>query len=57
MTQVWRKLSVIFVVMVAFAACNRMEPVYNVEEDTAPAAAQQKISSEQVGKIIAKAAT
>jgi len=56
MTQVWRKFSVILVVMVAFTACNRMEPVYNVEEQAIPSGTQQKISSEQVGKIIAKAA-
>jgi len=56
MTQVWRKFSIILVMTMAFAACNRMEPVYNVEEDSVPTSTQQKLSSEQVGKIIAKTA-
>ena len=40
----------------AFTACNRMEPVYNIDEAPVPAVAQQKLSSVQVGKIIAKTA-
>jgi len=56
MIRAWQKLIVLFVMTVTFAACNRMEPVYNVEQDAVPTNAQQKLSSEQVGKIIAKAA-
>jgi len=56
MIEVLRKLSVILLMTVAFAACTRVEPVYNVEEDVVPTATQQKLSSEQVGKIIAKVA-
>jgi hypothetical protein len=56
MTPIWQKLTLTFAVVIAFAACNRMEPIYNVEGDAIPAGTQQKLSSEQVGKAIAKAA-
>jgi hypothetical protein len=56
MIQSCRKFGIIFVMTLAFAACARTEPVYNVEQDSVPASTQQKLSSEQVGKIIAQAA-
>jgi hypothetical protein len=56
MIQTWRKFSAILLVVMAFSACSRTEPVYNVEADAIPVSAQQKLSSEQVGKLIAKAA-
>jgi len=51
-----RKFSIILMMAMAVTACHRVQPVYNVEGDAIPAAAQQKLSSEQVGKIIRKAA-
>jgi hypothetical protein len=42
--------------MIVVASCTRVEPIYNVEDDTVPADVQHKLSSEQVGKIIANAA-
>jgi hypothetical protein len=56
MFQIWRKFGVLLVMTVAFAACHRMEPVYNVEQDSIPTGVQQKLSSEQIGKMIAKTA-
>jgi hypothetical protein len=56
MVSVWQKLSILFVIAMTCAACTRVEPVYNVEDAPVPVSTQQKLSSEQVGKIIAKAA-
>jgi len=56
MTSILQKLTITFVAIMAFTACNRMEPVYNVEGDAIPAGTQQKLSSEQVGKTITKTA-
>jgi hypothetical protein len=56
MFQAWKKFSILLVMTMAFAACHRLEPVYNVEQDSVPAGVQQKLSSEQIGRMIAKTA-
>jgi hypothetical protein len=56
MFQIWRKYGVLLVITIVFAACHRMEPVYNVEQDSVPTGVQQKLSSEHIGKMIAKTA-
>jgi len=56
MIQVWKKFGVVLVLTVTLATCARQQVVYNVDQDAIPPATQQKLSSEQVGKVIAKAA-
>jgi hypothetical protein len=56
MIRAWQKFGIVLVMALAVVACNRVEPVYNVEEDAIPDDAQPKLSSEQVGNIITKVA-
>jgi hypothetical protein len=52
MAQVMCKARLFLGLMLALAACNSIEPIYNVEGDTIPIDVQQKFSADQIGKII-----
>ncbi len=51
-----QRLAIALTVLMTISACERTQPIYNVDHDVVPEATQEKLSAKQVGDIIAKTA-
>ena len=56
MTRTWKIFCLAVLMVTIFAACNRIEPIYNIENEAVPQEAQHNLSSDKIGTMIANTA-